>query len=130
MWKSDQKKTQIRRVEEEDSSDSEESDSETSESGEETPSSSEKDTSLDSFEERSERKAKKKQSEKSERRSRIARLKERGLTESKELIGKLTEVIPKSNDTIELKMKLNGEPVNVILDTGSPISIVPRSMRE
>ncbi len=27
-------------------------------------------------------------------------------------------------------MKLNGRPINVILDTGSPISIAPRSMRE
>ncbi len=27
-------------------------------------------------------------------------------------------------------MKMNGRPINVILDTGSPISIVPRSMRE
>ena len=47
-----------------------------------------------------------------------------------ELIGKLTEVKPKSNDTIELKMKLSGRLVNVILDTGSPISIVPRSLRD
>ena len=52
------------------------------------------------------------------------------MTESREIIGKLTEVKPKSNDTIELKMKLNGRPINVILDTVSPISIVPSSMRE
>ena len=46
------------------------------------------------------------------------------------MIGKLTEVKPKSNDTVELKIKLNGKPVTVILDTGSPISIIPRWMRE
>ena len=64
------------------------------------------------------------------KKTRISRLKEKGLTEYRKLIGKLTQVKPKSNDTIELKMKLNGRPILVILDTGSPISIVPRSMRE
>ncbi len=34
------------------------------------------------------------------------------------MIGKLTEVKPKSN---ELKLLINSRPVTVILDTGSPI---------
>ncbi len=55
VCKSDQKKAQIRRVEEEDSSDSEESDSNQSESEKETSSAPENNTSSDSFEERNEK---------------------------------------------------------------------------
>ncbi len=49
---------------------------------------------------------------------------------TKQLIGKISEVFPKGNNTIELRMKLNGKSLKDILDTGSPISIVPANMRE
>ncbi len=49
---------------------------------------------------------------------------------SKQLIGKVTELKPKNNHTIELKMQRNGKPMKVILDTGSPISIIPANMRD
>ncbi len=87
VCKSDQKKTQIRRVEQEDSSDSEESDSEISESEGERSSPSENNTSLGSFEEKNDQQARKTQCERVKKSSRISRLRERGLTESKELIG-------------------------------------------
>ena len=43
-------------------------------------------------------------------------------------MGRISEVVPKDNDTIELKMSFNGKLVKVILDTGSPISIIPSSL--
>ena len=61
----------------------------------------------------------------------MARIIEKPKSEkSKQLIGKNSEVFPKGNDTIELKIKLNGNSLKVILDTGSPIFIVPANMRE
>ncbi len=111
MSKSEQKKTQIWGVEEEDSSDSEESEQESSDPKEEKPSQSENNTSTDSFEERYEKQTKRGKSENVKRKFRISRLTEKGLTEYRELIGKLTEFKRKSNDTIEL----NGRPIIVIL---------------
>ncbi len=130
MCKSDQKRTQIRRVEEEESSYSEGDEAELSESEEKSTRSSETNTSSDSFDDSRHQKQRKQPREKVKRKARVARLHEKSRTENRELIGKLTEVKPKSNDTIELKLKLNGRPVNLILDSGSPISIIPRSLRE
>ncbi len=110
VCKSDQKKTQT--TQEEDSSDSQESDSEQSESEDETSSIPENSTSSDSFEEKNEKHRKRTQSENVKRKTRISRLRERGLTESRELIPKLTVVKPKSNDTIELKMSLASNLTN------------------
>ncbi len=130
MCKSDQKKTHIRRFEEDESSDSEELETEQSDSDSESQTSSEVNTSVDSFDDNQTTYQKAKRTEKVKKKSQISRVKQQCLTESKQLIGKLTEVKPKSNDTVELKMKLNGRPVTVILDTGSPISIIPKSLRD
>ncbi len=64
-------------------------------------------------------------------RTKVARVIEKPRVEkNKQSIGKITEVVPNNTDTVELKMSLNGKTVKVILDTGSPISIIPKSMRE
>ena len=128
------KKSHIRRIEEEASEKSEEETDTGSSNSEESSAETESDENLDetssASEQNPDRKTKNKRMMKNKR-AKLAKISEKPKRAmSKELISKITEVRPKSNDTIELKMWLSGKQVKVILDTGSPISIISTNMRE
>ncbi len=128
------KKSHIRTIEEEASEDSEEEtdtgSSNSEGSSDETESDENSDETFSANEQIIDRKTKNKRLVKNKR-AKIAKISEKPKRAmSKQLIGKVTEVRPKSNDRKELKMWLNEKQAKVILDTVSPISITPTNMRE
>ncbi len=116
--KSSKKKPKINKVREEDSDDSENLDSTSSDSsaGEESDTTSSNDYP----------------SEDSDRVARVVEVKRMKIplkrNKKGDLIGKVKELRSKDKKRIQLKLKVNGTEIMAMLDTGSPISLMPKNI--